>query len=178
MCDAMTVKQKQCLLAYLGYYAGNVDGIWGPLSQNAANAFERDWGSGEIEEALKQAVAGGMPEKADFWSRIQYFTRQEFACKCGKCGGFPAEPDQVLVELAEDVRGHFGVPMILSSGVRCAAHNTNVGGVSGSRHLKGKAADFSVQGKSAAQILAFVRTDPRTRYAYAIDERFVHMDVA
>ncbi|MGM9548963.1 MAG: peptidoglycan-binding protein [Faecousia sp.] len=25
----MTVKQKQCLLAYLGYDTGGVDGIWG-----------------------------------------------------------------------------------------------------------------------------------------------------
>lgn len=177
----MTAKQKQCLLAYLGYYTGQADGIWGPLSQNAAKAFQNDWGSGELEEALKQAVVSGMPEKEgseDFWRGIRYFTRQEFACKCGKCGGFPTEPDRTLVQLAEDVREHFGAPMIPSSGVRCAAHNVRVGGVSGSRHLSGKAVDFCIRGKSAAQILAFVQRDPRTRYAYAIDAAYVHMDVA
>lgn len=25
----MTIKQRQHLLAYLGYYVGNVDGVWG-----------------------------------------------------------------------------------------------------------------------------------------------------
>ena len=25
----MTIEQKQCLLRYLGYYAGIIDGIWG-----------------------------------------------------------------------------------------------------------------------------------------------------
>lgn len=177
----MTVKQKQCLLAYLGYYSGQVDGIWGPLSQNAVKDFQTDWGNGELEETLKQAVAGGKTEKEeteDFWCGIRYFTRQEFACKCGKCGGFPAEPDRTMVQLAEDVREHFGAPMIPSSGVRCAAHNANVGGVSGSRHLSGKAVDFCIRGRSAAQILDFVQKDPRTRYAYAIDAAYVHMDVA
>ena len=173
----MTVKQKQCLLLYLGYYTGEVDGIWGPLSQRGAEEFQNDWGSGALEEGLKQAVADGMPEKTDLWSVIRYFTRREFACKCGKCGGFPAEPDRVLVELAEDVREYFGVPMILSSGVRCADHNAKVGGVSGSRHLRGKAVNFRVQGKGASQVLEVVRKDPRVRYAYAIDESYVHMDV-
>lgn len=27
----MTTKQKQALLAYLGYYDGTLDGIWGEL---------------------------------------------------------------------------------------------------------------------------------------------------
>ena len=31
----MTVKQRQHLLAYLGYYVGNVDGKWETLSKNA-----------------------------------------------------------------------------------------------------------------------------------------------
>ena len=39
----MTNKQKQCLLAYLGYYVGNIDGIWGTLSETAMNAFKKDF---------------------------------------------------------------------------------------------------------------------------------------
>ena len=39
----MTVKQKQCLLAYLGYYTGVIDGIWGPQSQQATESFQRDY---------------------------------------------------------------------------------------------------------------------------------------
>lgn len=38
----MTLKQKQCLLTYLGYYDGPVDGIWGQQSQKATIDFQRD----------------------------------------------------------------------------------------------------------------------------------------
>lgn len=31
----MTAKQKQCLLTYLGYDTGGVDGIWGTKSMTA-----------------------------------------------------------------------------------------------------------------------------------------------
>ena len=40
----MTDKQKQCLLTYLGYDTGGVDGIWGEKSRNATEAFQRDYG--------------------------------------------------------------------------------------------------------------------------------------
>ena len=177
----MTAKQKQCLLALLGYYSGEVDGIWGPLSREAESRFREERGGipeEELEDAFRRAVAEWVPEREDLWSGIRWFTRQEFACRCGRCGGFPVEPDRVLVELAEDVRAHFGAPMRLSSGVRCREHNANVGGVAGSRHLTGKAVDFCIPGKTAAQILAVVRKDARLRYAYAIDGSYVHMDVA
>ena len=39
----MTIKQKQCLLAYLGYYAGVIDGVWGDMSRAASEAFQRDY---------------------------------------------------------------------------------------------------------------------------------------
>ena len=37
----MTLKQKQALLAYLGYYSGAIDGIWGEKSQRASIDFQR-----------------------------------------------------------------------------------------------------------------------------------------
>ena len=40
----MTIKQKQCLLLYLGYYTGEVDGIWGDNSRCATEAFQRNYG--------------------------------------------------------------------------------------------------------------------------------------
>ena len=39
----MTIKQKQCLLTYLGYYTGAIDGIWGDKSRQATEAFQRDY---------------------------------------------------------------------------------------------------------------------------------------
>lgn len=187
----MTVKQIQHLLAYLGYYAAQVDGIWGKQSAEAASCFQRDYGTlvvdgiaGEkTQSALKQAVADGMPEKSreedPFWEHIQYWTREEFRCHCGGkyCNGFPAEPDRTLVELVDDLRADAGRPAHASSGLRCTVWNKIQGGVSNSRHLSGKALDFSVEGLSGSQLLPLAQKDPRTRYAYIIDGGWIHVDV-
>lgn len=185
----MTIKQRQCLLAYLGYYTGEIDGIFGKQSTTATKAFQEDYGisaSGVVDEdtekSLTHAVAYGMPTKKepkDFWEDIQYFERDEFKCKCGGkyCNGFPVEPSEKLVRLAEKVRKHFNAPAIVSSGVRCETHNANVGGVSGSRHKYGTAMDFRVQGKTGEQVLAYVLAQPETNYAYNIDGTYIHMDV-
>lgn len=191
----MTVKQKQNLLQYLGYYTGAIDGSWGAKSIQATKEFQEDSGldvdgvfGDKTEEVIVTAVFHGKfadsvtAEEStnaggDWWSEIKYFNRSEFRCKCGKCGGFPVEPNEKLVKAADKVRIHFGVPVNLSSGVRCKTHNAKVGGVSDSRHLKGKAMDFVVSGQSAKTTLAYVKTLPEIRYAYAIDGSYVHMDV-
>lgn len=178
----MTVRQKQCLLAYLGYYNGDVDGIWGDRSRDATAAFQEKSGlkaDGIFGEKTEAAILAAIAQpRESFWDSIHYFTRQEFACKCGtSCDGFPAEPERQLVELADAVRAHFGAPIRVSSGVRCPKHNANVGGVSNSRHLSGKAMDFRVEGKSSAQVLPYVLSLPGVRYAYAIDGNYLHMDI-
>lgn len=175
----MTAKQKQCLLCYLGHYTGAIDGIWGAQSAAAAMEFQRSQGlvptAGLDEDALRSAVCR---EPTDWWEEIEFFDRKEFACKCGTyCDGYPAEMEEGLVKCADKIRCTFGRPMIVSSGLRCCRHNTNVGGVSNSRHLTGKAMDFCVPGKTAQQILEQVRQQPEIRYAYAIDKHYVHMDV-
>ena len=188
----MTVKQKQCLLEYLGYYApengnrvNNVDGIWGSASEAATRHFQVDYGlvadgifGSLTEQRIKDVIVNGECATVD-WERVKYFGRGEFMCNCGGkyCDGFPAEPNPILVTVADRVRGHFGAEAFVSSGVRCQQHNTNVGGVMGSRHLTGKAMDFCVSGKMAAEVLEYVLAQPEIRYAYDIDGRYVHMDV-
>ena len=39
--DTLALKQKQALLAYLGYYDGPLDGLWGEKSQRATIDFQR-----------------------------------------------------------------------------------------------------------------------------------------
>lgn len=186
----MTVEQVQHLLAYLGYYTAGVDGIWGERSAAAARCFQQAYGElavdgipGEkTQEALKRAVATGMPQKqseGDFWAHIRHWKREEFRCRCGGkyCGGFPAEPDRNLAELVDDLREKAGRPAIASSGLRCRTWNSIQGGVGNSRHLLGKALDFSVEGMSGEKLLALARSDPRTRYAYIIDGNWIHVDV-
>ena len=197
----MTVKQQQHLLAYLGYYVGAVDGIWGTLSKTACKAFQKDFGlnpdgifGDDTEKALKHTVCFGIAKKVEvttkeevaisktetttgtFWDGIKHFKQSEFACKCG-CG--VSEMNETLIRVADRTREHFGSPMIVSSGRRCASHNARVGGVSNSRHIAnpGKAMDFCVKGESSATVLAYVKKQPEIRYAYAIDGSYVHMDV-
>lgn len=185
----MTNVQKQCLLKYLGYYDGAVDGNFGPLSKMATAGFQEDYGLdpdgvfGQLtEEKILEAVAGTTvpvePEK--FWDGIKYFDREEFRCKCGGkyCDGFTAEPAKTLVKLADRIREHYGVPMTVSSGVRCKTHNANVDGDENSRHMRGLAMDFCIKGKSADEVLEYVWKQPEVRYAYKIDANYVHMDVA
>ena len=188
----MTIKQKQNLLAYLGYYTGTIDGKWGKLSEAATLAFQNAFGGlepdgvcgAETEKALKHAVAYGMPEKkeedtatGDFRDGIKYFKKSEFACKCGKyCNGYPDEMKKGVVTVGDRTREHFGSPAFVSSGLRCEQHNANVGGVENSRHKTGRAMDFRIEGKTSAQVLAYVKKQPEIRYAYAIDSQYVHMD--
>ena len=159
----MTAKQKQYLLGYLGYYAGEIDGIWGEISRAATRAFQRDYGLtvDEIfgvgtEKRIREVVASGEPpqqpqdapetDAADWWKNIRYFKRAEFRCTCGRCGGFPVEPQESIARSVDEIRYRLGIPISIvddgGSGVRCAAHNAEVGGVVNSQHLYGLAADL------------------------------------
>lgn len=182
----MNTEQKQHLLAFLGLYDGDNDGIWGPKSQAGMESIRKEYPDLEDEAALLKAVAAWKPEKSQtpgngtFWDEIEYFTRDEpyIACPCGRCGGFPVEPDEQLMRNADAARRHFGKPMIPTSTVRCDAHNASLkGSAPNSWHKKGKAMDFGIPGEKAATIVAFVWTLPRVCEAYEIDDDHVHMAV-
>ena len=159
----MTVKQKQCLLAYLGYYAGAIDGVWGDMSRAATEAFQKDYqltadgifGVGTAARIREVVASGEQPSNqestpetggADWWKDIRYFKRSEFRCPCGRCGGFPVEPQKAMVRAVDEIRQRLGVPVSVvdagGSGVRCPEHNAEVGGVANSQHLYGLAADL------------------------------------
>ena len=160
----MTVKQIQCLLTYLGYSPGTIDGIEGRNTQGAIRAFQADYGLTVdgifgigTEARIREVVASGEPPQqpqdtqgteggADWWKDIRYFKRAEFRCPCGRCGGFPVEPQESMVRTVDEIRRRLGVPVSVvdggGSGVRCAAHNAEVGGVANSQHLFGLAADL------------------------------------
>lgn len=171
----MTNRQRQHLLGYLGYYSGNVDGIWGPKSVRAMEAYRKEQGQKDLRQAVAETAEG-----KDFWEEIQFFTREEFRCTCGGrgCDGFPAEPRERLVRNADAARKHFGRAAVVSSGVRCPLRNGELpGSAVNSLHLTGRAMDFRVVGVSSKQLLAFVRTLPETDEAYAIDDSYIHMGV-
>lgn len=73
---------------------------------------------------------------------MKYFTEDEFKCKCGRCGrGFKDMRPELLNRL-EKAREIAKVGFVISSAVRCKAHNEAEGGVSTSSHLHGWAVDI------------------------------------
>lgn len=204
----MTITQKQCLLNFLGYDTGGVDGIWGAKSRNATEVCQEDlgipadgiWGP-QTETAILEAVYtydldAPVPEQDTdatdndvaptelelLFEGIRYWSPEEFRCRCGEyhtpyCDGFPVLPDRTLLELVDDLRHNAGRPGHRSSGIRCHQHNIDSNGAAGSRHLKGKALDFYIEGMTGNQLLKAAQNDPRTRYAYIIQDQWVHVDV-
>lgn len=198
----MTIKQRQHLLAYLGYYVGLVDGDWGAGSRAACTAFQKDrnitpdgYGGPETDKQLRYAVANDLEnptvskkETVDkeslttgtFWDEIEFFTREEFRCHCGGkyCNGFPAEPKEQLVRIADQLRKNLGVPITVVSGLRCPEWNRIQKGVKTSQHQYGEAVDIYARGKTQAQVERELDRIGGVRYHYAIaGSQNVHFDI-
>jgi len=103
----------------------------------------------------------------------RWFDSSEFACKCG-CGFCIVSAD--LLEVLNDLRDHFGKPVILNCVCRCPKHNRMVGGKPKSQHLEGKAADIRIPGVSPKDIFDYIEFNyPQTGlHQY---NTFVHVDV-
>lgn len=199
----MTVKQQQCLLAYLGYYTGPIDGQWGNASSAACKAFQADYGLTQdgicgpmTQKMLIGAIAGtatkverpaesepsatDKPQTGTWWDNIKWFTRDEFKCKCGGryCNGYPAEMQEAVAKIADAAREHFGKPAHVVSGLRCKTWNGMQGGVANSQHMYGEACDLCVDGVGWSELLAYIKTIPGVRYAYHIEgSNNVHFDI-
>lgn len=204
----MNIKQQQLLLSFLGYYTGTINGVTNP--QAAIRKFQTDYallvdgicgpqtegkireviGNPELEKKQENTSVVNKPVTGDaFWNGLKFFTKDEFRCPCGKCGGFPVEPNHQLVLLVEEMRKSFGRPIIIvppdghsgGSGVRCQRYNDSLkGSASNSRHVQGKAVDFSSPGTPAATIEAYLtklKNTGKIRYWYRISAGSYHMDV-
>ena len=140
-----------------------------------------------LEKALKHAVAYDLfktepvkDETGTFWDEIEYFDRSEFKCKCGGkyCNGYPAEPNERMVRIADQLRKNLGVPISIVSGLRCKTWNAIQGGVSNSQHMYGEAADIYAKGVSQSRVEAELDKIGGVRYHYPITSSSnVHFDV-
>lgn len=77
----------------------------------------------------------------------EHFKRSEFQCKCKKCGRDAVDAELLCV--LEDLHMYLSVKYIgervyieITSGNRCPAHNIEIGGSPGSKHIVSKAADI------------------------------------
>lgn len=193
----MTIKQKQLILCWFDLLAPQeVDGIWGAKSEVATRklqnglGIEEDgvFGQNTANEALNKMLSGepvqfdediNVPTTGTFWDEIEFFSREEFRCKCGGryCNGYPHEPKEAMVRLADSARRHFGKPATVISGLRCPQHNANEGGVENSQHIYGEACDIHIPGVSANTLLSYFQSQPGVRYTYAINSTNVHFDI-
>lgn len=106
------------------------------------------------------------------------FKSTEFDCQGKGCCSETVIDDK-LVEYLQKIRTHFGKPVNVSSGYRCATHNKNVGGATGSYHAKGQAADIYINGVAPAEIAKYAESIGILGiglYETAADGYFVHVD--
>lgn len=106
------------------------------------------------------------------------FSSTEFDCH-GKGCCSTTQIDEKLVEYLQKIRDHFGKAVTISSGYRCATHNRNIGGATGSRHSKGQAADIYIDGVKPAEIAKYAESlgiKGIGLYETNSDGFFVHVD--
>lgn len=181
----MTDKQKQHLLAYLGFYDGMVDGKFGKKSKRATRDFqlmnynlEVDGSCGPATQAQLKAIVGGNA----VYTRLTHVDAIMLKCKCKDkgCNGFPVDIDWRLVYYLDRIIVKCGKSdFLISSGVRCKTQNKAVGGSKNSCHMKGKAVDFAIIGKSGKAALAMVKeiVGEDLHSAYIIENNWIHMCV-
>ena len=127
---------------------------------------------------------------------MTYFTRKEFACKCG-CG-FAAK-DEELTEVLTDVRIWSGGEVYLT-GNRCLQHNTRIRlctnhgdfygdacpecGLPGkqrssktSYHMKGMATDTTAKNKSPREMYDYLCNKYPDKYGIILYKAWVHLDM-
>lgn len=107
----MTTKQRQNLLAYLGYYSGDIDGIYGQQTKAAVERFQEAFGGivvdglagQETDKAMRHAVAYGMPEAvADKMSATESADAEQYLQSDG-CYHIPRGVD---VQLSKNLWAH------------------------------------------------------------------------
>ena len=76
---------------------------------------------------------------------MRYFKSTEFSCQCGRCSqGYEQMSNDLLARL--DFARHIAdVPFSINSAIRCPDHNSTVGGLDNSSHLRGLAVDIKTQ---------------------------------
>ena len=93
--------------------------------------------------------------KTDKSPLTKNFSITEFHCKGTNCGCKETLHDPQLSAYLQQIRDHFGKPVFITSGYRCAKQNAAVGGTAASRHMKGQAADFYIPDVEPRQIAQY-----------------------
>jgi uncharacterized protein YcbK (DUF882 family) len=101
----------------------------------------------------------------------KYFNRSEMLCRCG-CGLYATKPE--LLKKLDELREAVKMPLIVTSGCRCNAHNRAVGGVDTSDHLDGIACDVRCEDMKLL-LRAALKMFPRV--GIGAKRSFIHVDI-
>lgn len=142
----LSVRTRQKYLKNLGYYKGQIDGIEGKQTKQAYLDLQKDYFPKKEQDGIYGQKTEILLRNAE---RVRLYTKnfelKEFKCPCNKyCTGYPALLNINLLKNTQSVRDKFGVTTI-ESGLRCQKYNDSLkGSIKGSKHTKGKAADYIV----------------------------------
>lgn len=140
------------------------------LQQSLDSAQNEDEPDGEV---LPDEPPQATPEKIMLSAN---FAKTEFMCQCGGkyCDGYPADISDNLLQALELVRAKFGKPITITSGLRCEQHNRAVNGVGTSKHMVGRAADFTFRNMNKQQVLNYLSGLRQYEFAYTNEENMKH----
>ena len=128
-----------------------------------------------------------IPQEAQEDKASEHFAWIEYACDCirpeynfGWCDGYPdtAYGDKSmspeLLQKIEQLRVNIGVPITITSGIRCPSCNSYWGGASDSLHMDGEAADLVCPSLSVDELAEAAQAVGLGTIRY-YSSRFVHV---
>ncbi len=103
----------------------------------------------------------------------EHFDRSEFECSCS-CGQDTVDAE--LIKVLEDVRTYFNRPVNINSGNRCESYNKSIGGSPNSQHLRGRAADITVEETPVDVVHEYLFQKYLDKYGIGCYTLFCHID--
>lgn len=102
----------------------------------------------------------------------KYFKPEETKCKCG-CG---RDVQPQLLEALDKAREIADTPFVITSGMRCNYHNTNIGASRTSSHTQGLAVDISYKDKHTMAKIIYGATLAGFK-RIGVHDKFIHLDI-
>jgi uncharacterized protein YcbK (DUF882 family) len=103
-----------------------------------------------------------------------HFKLREFQCRC--CGLVKLSPR--LLQMLEGLREEARVPLTVTSGYRCPAHNRRVGGAARSLHAEGRAADILAAPEAQKRLSAMAKNIGFYQIICGEHKKYLHLGSA
>lgn len=157
------VTYLQTKLTERGYSLGKVDGDFGTNTENAVKQFQTDNSltvDGIVGKNTWDALENSTLKRFSLKEDGEYylsdnFRIKEFRCKDGS--------DSILIDVdfvknkLQKIRTHFCASVTINSAYRTPDYNRKIGGASASYHMKGRAFDIVVRGRTPLEVAKYAQ---------------------